>query len=290
MRDVHQETTDKILAQMEKGTLPWQRPWTSNASFELPRNGTTDRPYHGINIPLLWIATDENGFESNEWGSFNQWSQRNEKISKGSKGTQIIYFDVLKREQDEEIKEIPYIKTSVVFNRCQLQGYKPQPREERPLIERLEQADHYILNTGAMIYHDGGNRAFYNRLTDDIHLPQREDFTSTEALYSVTLHELTHWTGAPQRLNRTKGKKFGDKEYCWEELVAEQGAAYGCANLKISNEPRPETAAYLEHFIQLLKENKTAIISSAAEADKAVCYMDELQHKVITANFSQPRA
>ncbi len=277
MTDIYEEVTNKIVKQLEKGVKPWSRSWDGGASFAMPQNATTGNAYNGINVLLLWGSAEENAFDTQDWGSYLQWQQQKKQVKKGAKGSPIVFYKTLEKEEDDKVKTIPLIRHSFVFNACQLEGYIPKEKEDKPLIERLENVDNYIMNTGAKIFHDGGNRAFYNRMSDDIHLPQREAFKDTESLYSVTLHELVHYTGAPHRLNRTKGKKFGDKDYAYEELVAELGAAFGCAKLEICNEPREDHAAYMENWLEVLKGDKRAIFLAASEASKAVEYMDQLQ-------------
>lgn len=278
-RDLHEEVTNKIISKLEAGSLPWMKSWDTQANLELPTNGTTHKRYNGVNICLLWIAAEDNGFSTSEWGSFNQWRDKKEMVAKGSKGTQIIYYDTIEKVVEGEKEIIPFVKASYVFNKCQLQGYKMEEKEPRPLIDRLEHVDNYIQNTGAKIYHDGGNRAFYSPVTDEIHLPPREAFTDTESMYSVTLHELTHFTAKKGRCDREFGKRFGDEAYAFEELVAELGSAFNCAGLEICNEPRDDTAAYLQHWLTILKSDKKAIFTASKEASKAVEYLNSLQPK-----------
>ena len=286
MKDLHDEITNKIIEKLETGTAPWHKSWNGSASFDMPMNATTQHAYQGINTLFLWSSAEENGFETQDWGSYLQWAEKKKQVKKGAKGSMIVFYKTLEREKDNKIEKIPLIRFSHVFNACQLQDYKPTDKAERPLVDRLEHVDRYILNTGANVYHDGGNRAYYSRASDDIHLPPREAFIDTESLYSVTLHELVHYTDAEKRLNRTKGKRFGDKEYAFEELVAELGAAFECAGLEITNAPRDDHAAYLESWLKVLKEDKKAIFIAASEASKAVGYLDGLQPK---PNFSFTR-
>jgi antirestriction protein ArdC len=148
-----------------------------------------------------------------------------------------------------------------------------------PLRERIEAVDVYLKNTGATIQH-GGNSAYYSPTRDIIQLPPFEAFKDKESYYGTALHEATHWTKAAHRLNRDfSGKRFGDHGYAREELVAELGAAFLCATLGITPEVREDHSSYLDHWLTLLKEDKRAIFSAAAHAQRAADYLNDLQPK-----------
>lgn len=287
-RDIHQEVTNTILSQLEKGTVPWQQPWKGNATkvIDLPFNSNSHNQYRGINILLLWGAAIAKQYESAEWASFKQWAEKKEAIRKGEKGTMVVYYDVLEKEDNDEVRKIPYLKTYYVFNRCQLNSYNseilPSEKETKPLVQRIEAVDTFINNTKAIIDH-GNNGAFYRRSEDKIYMPSIDSFidtsgcTATEGYYSTLLHELVHWTGSPDRLNRTKGKRFGDNDYAAEELVAELGSAFLCAEFEFSMVKKGDHANYIASWMKVLKENKYAIFSAASEASKAVTYMKSLE-------------
>jgi antirestriction protein ArdC len=136
--------------------------------------------------------------------------------------------------------------------------------------ERDETADEFLVSTGADIRH-GEPRAYYARKADFINLPAFEAFRAPAAYYATAFHELTHWAGAESRLNRTKGRKFGDQEYSFEELVAELGSAFLCAEFGFDN--GGADAAYIDHWISFLTNHETALISAASQASKAADYM-----------------
>ena len=196
-------------------------------------------------------------------------------------------FDTFEKEEDDEIRKIPFLKTSYVFNRCQLNGYEPSATKEddqpkQSLVERIEKVDTFIGNTEAMIEH-GNKGACYSPKEDKIYMPVTEAFmdtktcTATEGYYSTLLHELVHWSGAPTRMDRTKGKKFGDQNYATEELVAELGAAFLCAEHDIAMLEKGDHANYIASWLKALKDNKHCIIGAASDASKAVQYMKGLQ-------------
>lgn len=286
-RDIHQHVTDIIMEQLEADTAPWHKPWTGGdpTPFRLPVNSKTGKAYQGINILLLWGASLNGEYNSHEWGSFKQWNEKKEAIRKGEKGSVIVYYDTFEKEVDGQIEKIPFLKSSVVFNRCQLASYDPENiivPETKPLVERLEHVETFVANTGAIIRHKG-NKAMYRPSTDEIHMPPMKRFvdtefaTATEHYYAVMGHELIHMTGSEKRLNRKFGKRFADHDYAVEELVAELGAAFLCAELEITNVPKQNHAAYLANWLGVLKENKYAIISAASYASKAVDYLHWLQ-------------
>ncbi len=286
-RDIHQQVTDTIIQQLEAGTVPWHKPWRGdgNRLFALPENFTTGKKYRGINILLLWCAALERDFTNQEWASFKQWQDKKEFVRKGEKGTMIVYYDTLEREVDGEIKEIPFLKSSIVFNRSQLASYKPKEAaniNETPLVQKIKKIDSFIEHTQAIVEHKG-NRACYSPSQDTITMPEltafidTESCTATEGYYSTLFHELTHWTGNPKRLDRKGGKKFGDQDYAAEELVAELGAAFLCSEFAIATLPKGDHAGYIVSWLKVLKDNKHFIVAAASEASKAVGFLHELQ-------------
>lgn len=278
-RDMHQQVTDTIVKQLEAGVVPWHQPWKGeNRILGLPKNATTGKKYRGINILMLWCSTFANDYTTNEWATFKQWQEQKQMIRKGEKGSLIVYYDVMEKDVDGETKEIPFLKSSVVFNRCQLAGYEPAPvvkSDPVDTMERLLHVDTFINNTGAIIEHKGG-KACYIPSLDKIWLPEPKDFTGSktctaqEAYYSTAFHELTHWTGHETRLNREKSKKFGDDTYAFEELIAELGAAFLCAEFEIGLLPKGDHASYIDHWLKVMQQNKKAIFKATTLASDAV--------------------
>ena len=288
-RDVHQEVTNTIIEQLEKGTVPWLKPWNdqSDTSFDIPRNCTTGNTYRGINIVLLWASAQKNNFASPEWASYKQWLSKDQAVRKGEKGTMIVYYDTLEKENEKgEIEKIPYLKQSVVFNKTQLVDYKPEESKDQTpqkgFAEKIDTVESFVFNT-KVIVEQPYPKACYNRVTDKIAMPDRSAFidtdhcSATEGYYATLLHELTHWTGHPSRLNRTFGKRFGDKQYALEELVAELGAAFTTTEFGLSRPEKENHASYIAHWLDVLRENKYAVVAAASEASKAHDYLHKLQ-------------
>jgi len=287
-RDLHQQVTDTIIQQLESGVVPWHQPWnTPEAAFGLPNNYTTGNYYRGVNIMLLWTSTAKNQFCTNEWGSFKQWNEKKQTIRRGERGTMIVYYDTMEKEVDGEIQKIPFLKSSIVFNRCQLASFTAADIKEGPksdLVQRIKAVDEFIGNTGVEVDHHVG-KACFTLPADKIFMPYPEFFietpacTATEGYYSTLLHELTHWTGGPKRLNRKYGKEQGDKDYATEELVGELGNAFLCAGFEISVLQSGDHANYIAHWLKVLKDNKQCIFTAASQASKAVDYLHQLQPK-----------
>lgn len=197
----------------------------------------------------------------------------------------VVYYDFLEKEVDKEIKKVPFLKSYVVFNQNQLASYDASKKIEVPtvsLAERLDNVEGFIRNTNVVIKHKGKN-ASYNSAKDEIMMPKMASFidteysSATENFYSTLSHELIHWTGHANRLNRDFGKRFGDFTYAAEELVAEFGSAFLCAELEVSREPRKDHADYIANWLTALKGNKYLLANSASAASKAVGYLNELQ-------------
>lgn len=286
--DLYQQVTDTIIRQLETGVVPWQRGWQGE-EYELPGlplNYSTGKQYRGINIVLLWCASMGQSYQSAEWATFRQWQEKKELIRKGEKGTMIVYYDVMEKEVDGEQVKIPFLKSSVVFNRCQLQSYEAPaaaPEQPRPLlVETIDTVEAFVENTHAAVAHIGSS-ACYHRKDDIIYMPDMDKFvataqcSATENYYATLLHELIHWSGAEKRLNRTKGKTFGDKDYAQEELTAEFGAAFLTAGFGLPTADKGNHAAYIDNWLQVLRNDKHCVLKAAAAASKAVDYLHGIQ-------------
>ncbi|OKS88189.1 ArdC family protein [Mucilaginibacter polytrichastri] len=286
--DVHDLVTATIIEQLEEGTIPWRQPWRgpNHKLLGLPENYITGNKYRGINIVLLWCSAIKNNYQSSEWGSFKQWQSKNETIRKGEKGNLVVYYDTFEKEKDGEIQKIPFLKSSYVFNRCQLASYEPLANVDVPidtfsLVEKIDAVEQFISNTKAIIAHEK-NGGFYLPGEDKIVLPHPESFkatatcTATEGYYSTAFHELTHWTGHEKRLNRLQPGRFGNQTYAVEELVAEFGAAFLCAGFGIATVEKGDHASYIGGWLKALKENKQFLFTAASEASKAVDYLNKV--------------
>lgn len=291
---IQDQITQSIIEAIEKGSGEFVMPWhKSGISEGIPHNPLSKNTYSGANVLVLWMSQAKFGYSTNKWATFKQWSAKGCTIRKGEKATHCAYYGtntktVITDTGDEESNSYLFAKPFFLFNADQVDGYQSEDIVKSPdLTERLANADQFIANTKAEII-EGGSRAFYRPSTDAIYMPDRWRFfngqtsTATQAYYSTLLHELTHWSGSPDRLARTKGKFFGDPDYAFEELVAELGAAFLCASLGIENEPRIDHAQYVENWLKALKSDKKAIFSAASHATKAMAFMNELQSQTVS--------
>ena len=268
--DIYQTVTDKIVAELSAGAAPWVREWDSG----LPVNAVTGRPYNGVNVLILWAAAAERGYQSQEWMTYRQAQEKGWQVRKGEKGTAVVFYKTIIKdgdEQDDEEKpEVRRImRTFHVFNREQVDGI-PE-REAEPKALRFEQAEAFIQAAGARV--EDGEPAYAWR-RDVITMPEIVKFHSTAGYYATFLHELTHWTGHASRLGRPLANPFGSREYAFEELIAELGAAFLCAELGVPGQVRH--AGYIQTWIEVLREDKRAIFRAAAAASRAADFLKSL--------------
>jgi len=281
-RNLYTEITNRIIQQLENGIPPWRRPWTVQGTG-LPSNASTGKHYRGINILLLWLAADANGWDSGLFGTFRQWKELGGHVNRGEKGTRIVFWNVQSKtvidDQTGEEKEerFPFARAYTVFNLDQCGG-TTLDRFRAPLPEStfvdFEPAEKLIEATGADIRF-GGPRAAYDRLGDYIRVPHKEAFESTAGYYSTVLHELTHWTGHPTRLKRLeKLVRFGDEAYAMEELVAALAASFLTAALGIPHvADEDQSAAYIGNWLKVLKNDAKAIFTASTAASAAADYV-----------------
>ena len=279
---LYQEITDKIIAELEQGRVPWVQPWAGvSAPLGLPRNAATGRAYSGINILILWGAVAERGFSGQKWLTFRQALKIGAHICKGQKGITVVYADrfipyrerTRAAETGDEPEAIPFLKRFTVFNADQCEGL---PADIAPLPEPiaknliLPQAEALIRATGADI-RIGGNRAFYVPSEDYIQVPPPSAFFEPINWHRTVFHELGHHSGHSSRLNRDQSGAFGSSSYAREELVAEMTGAFVCAALSIV--PTVRHADYLASWLDVLREDNRAIIRAASAASKAADYL-----------------
>lgn len=277
--------TNKIIEAIEAGVGDARMPWHSpGRPIGLPMNATTYAEYRGINILMLWLAAISKEYPTGEWASYKQWKAHDAQVRRGEHGTLIVFYKQVEtsplEETDPDYVQYRFIaRPSWVFNAAQVDGYQPiNPAEAMARFNKHEAAEGFVLASGAKVEY-GSPMACYRRDRDVIEMPKHEWFMATSAsspkenYYAVLLHELTHWTGAEHRLNREFGKRFGDNAYAIEELTAELGAAFLCASLGISSEPREDHAAYIASWLEVLRKDNHAIFTAASMAHEAFAYL-----------------
>lgn len=272
-RDLYHEVTERIIAAIESGCAPWQRPWTQLAEMGIPRNGSSQRLYQGINTVLLFLEAQERGYADNRWMTFRQANAMGHKVRKGEKSTPVVFFKSLTVEDknakpdktdDPAIKTIPYLTEYRVFNAAQIEGMPSATLEVRTWGP-VEAAERLIDQMRPDVRH-GGNRAFYAPNHDYIQMPSMGAFANAAQYYGTLLHELGHWTGSPSRLNRQFGA-FGDEDYAREELRAEWASAMLSAELGIPTSTESH-AAYLASWVKKLRDDKYEIFRTARDAQR----------------------
>ena len=290
----YQIVTDRIVTMLENGVRPWSKPWSDGVAptaqgRPLRSNG---QPYTGINTLNLWCAAQARGFASSHWFTFKGARDAGGNVRKGAKAELAFYVGSHTIQEDDGTeRSIGFLKTYCVFNTDEIEGL---PLRFAPPVQPAAPAepshvDSYISATGASIVH-GGDRAFYSPSGDYIRLPMQAQFSAADRYYSVALHELVHWTGHASRCDRSLSGRFGDAAYAAEELIAELGAAFLCADLGLSAEPREDHASYIASWISVLKSDNRAVFKAAALAEKAAAYLSAPREAaaLATPSFKYP--
>ena len=259
---LYTEITHKIIAELEAGRVPWVQPWGSSAAkspLAMPKNASTDRRYSGINVLILWGAVIERGFSNQSWLTFRQALGLGGHVRKGERGTTVVYADRFipndERQRAAEVGDdaqaIPFLKRFTVFNTDQCNGLpkdvaKTAPPPPPGSIE--PQAEMLIAATDAD-FRIGGARAYYNTTGDFVQVPPPQIYFEPINSHRTAFHELSHWSGAANRLGRNLSGSFGSKSYAREELVAEMAGAFVCASLGIV--PTVRHADYIGSWLEL---------------------------------------
>lgn len=292
-RDVYREITDHIIAAIEAGTEDFEMPWHREIGTTLPTNAFTGNPYKGVNVIALWASAEVREYRSGLWATYKQWRLLGAQVRRKEKGSAVVFYketarDVVDEQSGKtETKTVLFARASFVFNAGQVDGWQAPKPVVRSKAEVLEHVEALVRATGADVRH-GGDRAYYRVSTDHIQMPERDCFTgtksisATESYYATLFHELTHWTGHKSRLNRDLGRRFGKGAYAMEELVAELGAAFLCSEHGITNEPRPDHAAYIGNWLEVLRNDKKAIFTAASKASQARDYLGSFERQAQT--------
>jgi antirestriction protein ArdC len=290
-RDFRQEVTDQIVQMLQSGVAPWQQPW-EKGSFGMPFNPTTENAYRGGNAIHLIATGLQRGYEDPRWLTYKQAAENGWQVRKGEKGTQIEYWEFPARQgkaegemappADKPDKEPrPIHRVYTVFNAKQIDGMPPYQRKDHPEWEVIQNGELILENSGAKILHGQSDEAFYDRLKDFVHLPAKTAFPKPASYYGTALHELAHWSGHPERLNRqtlTDSYRFGDTNYAKEELRAELTSVFLAAERGIPHDTARH-AAYVGSWIQSLKDDKNEIFRAAKDANRATDFLLTLERE-----------
>ena len=281
--NLYDEITGRILAELEAGRLPWIQPWgtaAAKAPLAMPRNAATGRGYSGINVLILWGAVVQHGFPCQSWLTFRQALSLGGHVRRGENGTTVVYADRFvpddekqrARETGEDAQAIPFLKRFTVFNAAQCEGLPDDIAVALPpapgLIEPKVAA---LIKASGIDFRIGGDRACYVPAQDYVMVPPPQAFHEPINWHRTALHECSHASGAPHRLNRDLSGSLGSKRYAFEELVAEISAAFCCAALGIV--PTVRHADYIGSWLEVLREDNRAIVRAASQAGKAADYL-----------------
>ena len=293
--DVYTRITETVLSHLEQGVRPWLKPWhAEHAAGRIARplraNGV---PYRGINVLSLWMEAEANGYATPIWITYKQAQELKAHVRKGERGSLVVYASKTTRTEIDSVtgneteRDIPFLKGYTVFNVEQVEGLPPQYYATAPHtldpVQRIASADAFFAAIRATINH-GGGRAYYNGSRDFIQMPPFEAFKDAESYYATLAHEATHWTKHESRLNRDFGRKrWGDEGYAMEELVAELGAAFVSSDLALASAVRTDHAHYIASWIKVLNDDKRAIFTASAHAQRAADYLNGLQDQIAEA-------
>lgn len=269
--------TKKIMQALERGVIPWRRPWDSTEAF--PINAITQKPYRGIN-PFLLTGSS---FSDHRWLTFKQASELGGTVKKGEQGRLVVFWkgtSVEEDEHDEQVRRPPILRYYNVFNAQQCEGLglpELPPKRAVPESERLTKAQLLIdLMPNLPKIVKGGTVATYFPRTDHIRIPAMHRFDTVDSYYQTLYHELAHATGHETRLAR-KGimevERFGSEGYSQEELVAEFGAAYCCAAVGLDNSYIEDAASYIDSWLNVLDRQPAMLVYAAAQAQRAADYI-----------------
>jgi antirestriction protein ArdC len=287
--DLYGRITSKIIADLEQGVRPWTQPWrAAHPSYPVSRplrhNGEA---YSGINVLLLWSEAIARGFTSSTWMTFRQALALGGAVRKGETGTTVVFASSFVRTETADTgqavdRDIPFMKAYTVFNIDQITGlddrFKTIKGWPDPL-DRLGHAGRFFTNTGALIRH-GGASAYYVPARDYIQMPHLEAFRDEASYVAILSHEMTHWTAPKDRLDRDLSRYAKDRtERAREELIAELGSCFLCADLGVvpELEPRADHASYIDGWLNVLGSDTRAIFTAAAHAQRAADYLHHLQ-------------
>jgi antirestriction protein ArdC len=278
--DTYQMVTDRIIAKLEAGTVPWKH--FAASPLGAPKNLISKKPYHGINYFLLGAHGSK--YNSPYWLTFRQAQELGGHVRKGERSEMVVFWKFLEIEDKEtgEKKQIPFLKYSHVFNVEQCEGLKLQPTAEGQAPRKtdpIKEAEAIVekMPNRPRLQIDSCPSAYYSPSGDYVHMTARERCVSDERYYETLFHELTHSTGHKSRLDRmesdTGWKRFGSPSYCNEELVAEMGAAMLCAEAGIFQDTLEDSAAYIASWLSRLHNDKTLVVKAAGKAQKSTDYI-----------------
>ena len=271
-RDAYQAITDRIIAALEHGTVPWRMPWRARGH----RNAVSGRPYRGINLLVLAITSLERSFDDPRWLTYRQAAARGGHVRRGEHGTQVVLWKWIERQdsaRDEAAERYPLLRLFTVFNIAQCDGLELPVPDGAECFDPMERAEAIVAGyaDGPALQFDADS-AYYIPSRDEVHLPPRVSFRDTHGYYATLFHELAHSTGHPHRLNREGyqvAARFGSESYSREELVAEFAAAFLGNEAGIDPSRVDQSAAYIASWLKALRDDRRLAVVAAAQGQRA---------------------
>lgn len=280
--NIYERITADILAAIERGADKWRMPWHHDGSpAARPINVATGVPYRGLNILALWAAAEDAGYDHGLWGTYRCWAKLGAQVRKGERATLAVFWkrtDGAGANDEDETSRRPrmFARGFSLFNIAQVDDYSTPEVPRLAESERIAHAEAFIAALKVPIV-IGGDMAYYQPSTDTVHLPPFERFKDAVSHIAVSTHEHAHASGAPHRLARDLTGRFGSFAYAMDEAVAELTASFVLADLGLACEPRPDHAAYLASWMQVLKSDPRAIFTAASKAQQAADWMHAQQ-------------
>lgn len=284
--DVYARITNEIIAAIEAGAGEWKMPWHHDgAAAARPTNIATGRRYRGINTLALWAAAVRAGFAQGQWGTYRQFEAVGAQVRRGEKATTVILWKEASangcddKDADDTIRarRRMFGRAFSVFNVAQVDGYEVEPAAP-PLSDaaRNARAEIFLTNLGIKTVF-GGSDACYQPWTDTVLMPVISQFSDATSFYGVWIHESGHASGAKHRLDRDLTGRFGSAAYAQEEIIVELLSGLILADLAIAHHPRPDRAAYIASWLEVIKNDPKAIFAAASKAQQAADWMHSRQ-------------
>jgi antirestriction protein ArdC len=281
--DLFTTITAQLVDDIEAGRAgTWRMPWHTLADAGTPEN-VDGRRYRGLNSVWLPMVAAAHGWTSGVWATYRGWQRHGAQVRRGERGAQVVLWKQTRpADADDDNDDQPrrprlLARAYAVFAAEQVDGadaiLASRQRPPRDTHDRIDAAETYFVTVGAQVMH-GGNRAYYQPATDEIHVPDLDRFDQAPHYYATLAHEHAHWTGHPTRLARDLTGRFGDDSYAAEELVAELAAAMWCAQHRISAVTRPDHAAYLAGWLRILRTDARALVAASSKAQAAVDHLN----------------
>jgi antirestriction protein ArdC len=287
--DVYQIITDRILEALDKGTVPWRKPWRGGSAGQ-PKSLATRKPYNGVNVWLLTMSAQAAGYMSPYWVTYKKAQELGGNVRKGEKSTIAVFWKRYAKDRTDDAgnvvkDEFWLLKYYRLFNIDQCDNLDPDklpvdavPVDEKELdFEPLAACESIVANMPKRpeITHSGERRAYYRPTTDEVHMPDKKHFENEPLYYSVLFHELGHSTGHSIRLNRKESAvaAFGTSTYSKEELVAEFASCMLCGIAGIESATIENSASYIDGWSKAIKKNRKLVMQAASAGQKAADYI-----------------